>query len=154
MLGVTGDAMRNRYLLVLAALALVALSLASVGLATACGLDQKPSMFANGTIARVNKQTPTTAVEVLAWSYFAFLGKYSTHHTIEFREDRVEVAHGLSAEAMRQPIAWSYGDGQAGRGWAVSHHYLRPGRRIVQVFVWDPESGRWDLFDRASIQVT
>jgi PKD domain len=139
---------------VFSAIALVIVSLAGALMATACGLDQKPSMFANGSIALINKQTPTSAAQLQAWSYFVFSGHYTTHQSINFREDRAEVSHSLSAEAMRQPIAWSYGDGQAGRGWMVSHHYPRPGRWVVQVFVWDPESGRWDLFDRASIRVT
>jgi hypothetical protein len=145
--------MRNRHILVLAGLFVLLLRPTSASLVFSCGLDQKPSMYANGTIARINKQAPTTAAGLRAWSYFVFSGYYTTHQSIHFREDRAEVSHSLSAEAMRQPIAWSYGDRQAGRGWMVSHHYLRPGRRVVRVFVWDPESGRWDLFDQASIQV-
>ena len=38
-------------------------------------------------------------------------------------------------------------------GWTVRHAYAHPGRWPIRVYVWDPESRRWDLFDQAAIQI-
>ncbi len=118
---------------------------------SACMLDQKPSMSVNGRLARVTTQAPRTQAELAVWTYFVFPGRYAVNQPIELRENKAEVAHTLSAEAMRQPVIWSFGDGHGASGWTVHHTYARAGRWHIQIAVWDPYSGRWDLFDQATV---
>lgn len=121
--------------------------------ARACALDQRPSMFANGRLPRINKVAPTTAAQLATWTYFVFEGSYPARRTIVFKENQRDVARTLSAEAMRQPWGWQFGDGQVAYGRTVRHAYAHAGRWPIKVYVWDPESRRWDLFDQATITV-
>ena len=121
--------------------------------ARACALDQRPSMFADGRLPRINKVVPATAAQLASWTFFVFAGSYPARHAIVFRENRRDVARTLSAEAMRQPWGWQFGDGQVAYGRTVRHAYAHAGHWPIKVYVWDPESGRWDLFDQATITV-
>jgi hypothetical protein len=105
----------------------------------------------NGRLAHVTTQVPRTQAELAVWTYFVFPGRYAVHQPIVLRENRAEVAHTLSAEAMRQPVIWSFGDGQGASGWTVRHTYAHAGRWHIKIAVWDPYSGRWDLFDQATV---
>jgi hypothetical protein len=130
-------------------LSMVALRAAAT--TSACMLDQKPSMSVNGRLARVTTQAPRTQAELALWTYFVFPGRYPVNQSIELHENKAEVAHTLSAEAMRQPVIWSFGDGQGASGWTVHHTYARAGHWHIRIAVWDPYSGRWDLFDQATV---
>ncbi len=118
---------------------------------SACMLDQQPSMSVNGRLACVTTQAPRTQAEPAVWTYFLFPGRYAVNQPIELRENKAEVAHTLSTEAMRQPVIWSFGDGQGSSGWTVHHTYAHAERWHIQIAVWDPYSGRWDLFDQATV---
>jgi hypothetical protein len=40
---------------------------------------------------------------------------------------------------------------QCGQTGKVRYTYRRAGRWHVKIAVWDPYSGRWDLFDQATV---
>lgn len=121
--------------------------------ASACTLDQRPSASANHQVARINRQTPTTAAQLATWSLFYFASSFQARHAITFAENRHELARTLTASALRQPCGWQFGDGHVAYGWTVRHAYAHTGRWPIKVYVWDPASRRWDLFDQMTITI-
>lgn len=121
--------------------------------AHACTIDQKPSIFANGARARVNPQTPTTQAQMLTWTYFVFAHPYSAHRAVTLTEDRGQIARVLMSSALRTPWAWQLGDDHVAHGWTIRHTYAHAGRFQIAVYAYNPESARWDLFDRATIVI-
>jgi hypothetical protein len=146
-----GGAMRRLSIEICAVGLLGVIVLRGAGPISACMLDQKPSMSVNGRLAHATTQVPKTQAELAVWTYFVFSGRYAANQPIVLGENKAEVAHTLSAEAMKQPVIWSFGDGQGASGWTVRHTYGRAGRWQVKIAVWDPYSGRWDLFDQATV---
>ena len=137
----------------LAAVALAGCLAAGAAQAGACTIDQRPSASANHQIARLNRQTPRTAAQLAAWSLFYFAPSFQARQSIPFAENRRELARTLSAEALRQPCGWQFGDGHVAYGWTVRHAYAQAGRWPIKVYVWDPAGGRWDLFDQVTITI-
>lgn len=127
---------------------------AGLASARACTLDQRPSVSANHQLAAIDKQAPRTAAQLATWSYFVFTRRYRAHQPIVLAENRRELARTLSARALRQPCGWQFGDGHVAYGWTVRHAYAHAGRWPIKVYVWDPQSGRWDLFDQVTITIS
>lgn len=121
--------------------------------AAACALDQTPSVYANGQLARKNPHLPTTQAQLSVWTYFVFARTYAVHHAITFTENRREVASTLTAAAMRRPWRWRFGDGQVSYGWTVRHSYAHAGRWRVVVDAYDPGTKQWYDFDQVTITV-
>ncbi len=121
--------------------------------ARACTLDQKPSVYANGSRAQINPVTPTTQAQMLTWTYFVFARHYAAHQPVALTEDRRQLAGVLMPSALRTPWIWQLGDGHVAHGWSVRHTYAHPGRFQIDVYAYNPESGEWDLFDRVTIVI-
>jgi PKD domain-containing protein len=121
--------------------------------ARACSLDSKPSVSANGVLARLNTQVPITDAAVADWTPFVFARPVSVRHTVTFAESRDDVAKSLTAAAMRRPWLWDFGDRQSAHGWAVRHSYRAQGRYRITVSAYDPGTKRWYQFDQVTITV-
>jgi hypothetical protein len=125
--------------------------LAHAGDISACAIDQRPSLSVDGRLARINTLTPSGSQALATWSFFVLPGTLPAGRQLAMAEDRREVARTLTAEAMRQPCAWTFGDGRVGYGWRTRHAYAHAGVWRIGVYVWDPAGGRWDLIDQATI---
>ncbi|HWE60496.1 MAG TPA: PKD domain-containing protein, partial [Chloroflexota bacterium] len=123
------------------------------GLAAACGLDNVPSLFADGQLDRFNNQPPITAAQLASWAPFILPRRYRTGHAIVFTENRREVAKSLVPAAMRRPWRWHFGDGNMTYGWTVHHAYARPGTWLVVVDAYDSSTGQWYYFDKVNVTV-
>jgi hypothetical protein len=145
--------MMLRYRTAIALLTLAGGLLGGTVMASACALDQRPSVFADGQLAHRNTQVPTTATQLAAWAPFVFPHTYQAGHAVTFTEDRREVARSLVAAAMRRPWRWQFGDGQVGYGWTVHHTYARAGSWRITVDAYDPGTARWYTFDQALIAI-
>lgn len=121
--------------------------------ARACTLDQRPSVTANRQLAAINTRAPRTAAQLAAWTYFVFARSFRAHQPIVLAENRGELARTLSSQALRQQCGWQFGDGHVAYGWTVQHAYAHAGRWPIRVYVWDPQSRRWDLFDQVTITI-
>lgn len=119
----------------------------------ACTLDQKPSVSADGQLARLNPQAPVTQAQLATWSYFIFARSYAAGHRVTLTENRQDVARSLMPSALRQPWGWLFGDGTYAQGWTVRHAYAHGGHFRIQVYAYNPESHHWDLFDQVGIVV-
>ncbi len=146
-------AMRRPLVLALALLASACAGGIVVTPASACSLDNRPSVYANGALARANPQIPTTAAQLASWSPFVFARSYQTRHTITLTENRSEVARSLRATAMRRPWRWTFGDGHSAYGWTVRHAYTRAGHWRIAVDAYDPGTRQWYNFDQVIITV-
>lgn len=147
--------MRNRLLAhgAIVVLALCALLGGPLSRAAACSLDQKPSVLADGHLALINDETPTTQAQLATWAFFAFDHSYGVRQAIVLSEDRREVAKTLTAAAMRRPWRWRFGDGQTAYGWTVRHAYAHPGQKRIEVDAYDPSTKRWYNFDQVLISI-
>jgi hypothetical protein len=137
----------------IAVLTLMSGLLGGTAVARACALDQRPSVYADGQLARSNTQVPTTAAQLAAWAPFVFPRTYQAGRAVTFTEDRREVARSLAAAAMRRPWRWQFGDGQLAYGWTVRHTYGRAGSWRITVDAYDPGTARWYTFDQALIAI-
>src|SRR5581483_4789359 len=97
--------MRNRLLThgAIGALALCAVLGGPAARAAACSLDQKPSVLADGHLAVINNESPTTQAQLATWAFFTFDQSYRVRQSIVLTENRREVAQTLTAAAMRRP---------------------------------------------------
>lgn len=134
-----------------AGLLLAGAGLAFAPYAQACMLDQRPSVSADGLLARVNQQPPTTEAQLAVWAPFIFAHNAIAGRTVTFTENRREVARSLTDAAMRRPWHWTFGDGHAADGWTVRHAYAHPGRWRISVDAYDPGTKRWYTFDQVEI---
>lgn len=121
--------------------------------ARACSLDSKPSVLANGVLARVNTQAPLSDAEVASWTPFVFARPIAVRHAVTLAENRREVAKSLTATAMRRPWLWDFGDRHSAQGWTVRHSYNGQGRYRITVSAYDPGTKRWYQFDQVTIIV-
>ncbi len=126
----------------------------------ACTIDQKPSASANGALARVNLQQPTTAAQLAVWAPFVFPRSYAPRQTITLTEDRAQIARVLEPRAMRRPWRWSFTDGSnhaaynaVTYGWTVRHAFAHPGQWQVNVEAYDPTSKQWYPLDQVAVVV-
>jgi hypothetical protein len=136
--------------------AALALGAVAVGtpMALACSLDNVPSISANGHLARLNLQPPTTQAELAIWAPFVFTQPYRTNARVIFSENRAEVARSLVPGAMLRPWLWDFGDGNHTTGWTVHHAYTRPGTWHITVDAYFPGTKKWYLFDQAEVTIT
>lgn len=145
-----------RTMLALCATALVLGAIACDGaVARACLLDQQPSIYADGRIARANTVAPSVAAELTTWSPFVFSSGYAVHHDIVLSENRRQVARVLAPAALRHPWRWRFGDGHSAVGWTVRHAYAHAGRWRIEVDAYIPGAGpkNWYTFDRVTISI-
>jgi len=126
----------------------------------ACTIDQRPSASANGALARLNLQQPTTAAQLAVWAPFVFARSYAPRQTIALTEDRAQLAHVLVPRAMQRPWRWSFTDGSShtayntiAYGWTVQHTFAHPGQWQVSVDAYDPISKKWYPFDQVAIVI-
>lgn len=131
----------------------LALGAGAIQQAHACSLDSKPSVSANGVLARVNTQVPLTDAEVASWTPFVFARPLTPRRIVALAEDRREVANSLTAAAMRRPWLWDFGDKHSAQGWTVRHSYGGQGRYRITVSAYDPGTRRWYQFDQVTITV-
>lgn len=136
-----------------AALALAGGILGGPALARACSLDSRPSVYADGRLALVNKRAPTTRSQLAVWTPFIFDRTYATHQTVTFTENRREVARSLTAAAMRRPWRWRFGDGHTAYGWTVRHAYARPGHWRIHVDAYLARTHQWYSFDQVTVTI-
>jgi hypothetical protein len=145
--------MRRLSVLALALLATACAGLVAVTPAGACSLDNRPSAYADGQLARANPHIPTSSAQLASWSPFVFARNYQTRHTVTLTESRSEVARSLRAAAMRRPWRWSFGDGHTAYGWTVRHTYTRAGHWRIAVDAYDPGTRQWYNFDQIIITI-
>jgi hypothetical protein len=98
---------------------LSAILLAGSTRAAACALDQVPSVSADGQLARLNRQVPTTQAQLDGWTWCVFPHAYAVGRAVVLTEDRRDVARTLMRSALRTPWGWDFGDGQIGSGYTV-----------------------------------
>ena len=129
-------------------------------LARACTIDQKPSASANGALARVNLQQPTTTAQLAVWAPFIFTRGYMPQQTVTLTENRAQIARVLEARAMRRPWRWTITDGSSHAayntvvyGWTVRHAFAHPGQWQVNVDAYDPASKKWYPFDQVAVVI-
>ncbi len=129
-------------------------------LAQACTIDQRPSASANGALARVNLQQPTTAAQLAVWAPFVFTRSYTPRQMVTLTENRAQIARVLEARALRRPWRWSFTDGSThaaynttSYGWTVRHAFAHPGQWQVNVDAYDPTSKKWYPFDQVAVVV-
>lgn len=121
--------------------------------ASACALDQTPSVFADGQRAQVNPVVAKTQAQLARWTYFIFARPYAADRPVTLTEDRREVARTLMPSALRQPWGWQFGDGRIAVGWTVRHTYTHAGSYRIRVYCWNPEARQWDAFDLVTIRI-
>lgn len=156
--------MRQLPLLWLGAAGLIAGGLlgasATAPLARACTIDQKPSASANGVLARLNQQQPTTKAQLAVWAPFIFPHNYTVGQRVALSENRRQIAGVLVPAALRRPWRWEFTDGTSRAadntvvyGWMVRHAFSHPGQWRVQVDAYDPGTKRWYPFDQVAVMV-
>jgi hypothetical protein len=116
-------------------------------------LDSRPSISADGQIARLNLQPPITAAQLARWAPFVFARTYREHASIVLTENRKEVAQSLVPAAMLRPWRWNLGDGTTTTGWTIHHAYSRPGTWRITVDAYFPGTKKWYTFDQASVTI-
>ncbi len=144
-----------------AAAALLAMTVAGAGsIARACTIDQRPSASADGALAHVNQQQPTTAAQLAVWAPFVFPHSYAPRRTVTLTEDRRQIASALVPSALRRPWRWSLTDGTSRAayntvvyGWTIRHAFAHPGQWRVEVDAYDPGTRRWYPFDQVAVMV-
>jgi hypothetical protein len=119
--------------------------------ARACLIDGKPSAFANGVRAVLDKQAPTPATWSW-WAHFAFPVAFRVGQLIAFHEDDAQVRKVLEPAALRRPWRWRFGDGTSVVGNHATYGYRRPGHYRISVDAYFPGSG-WQPFDTISMTV-
>ena len=136
----------------------IAATAAFLGLAVptsayACGLDGKPSVSANGGLARLNTTRPTRA-GLAHWAQFVFPTTFPAGEPVRLSEDLKELrGSGLPPQAFGHPWRWSFGDGTTGNGYAVAHRYTHPGDYKLVVTAYYASFHTWYQFDDALIHV-
>jgi len=125
--------------------------IAGAGSASACTIDGKASMVFNGAPAGLNHASPNRGN--LAWWAPFSLGEASPGSPQVLAEDPRKLQSVLPSVAFRHPFRWTFGDGGAGAGMAITHQFARTGWYRVQVAYYYPSTNRWVQFDSAQLHV-
>jgi hypothetical protein len=132
-------------------LCMIALWLGGALPTAACSIDGIPSLAMNGKLVTIN-YGQATKDNFAYWAAFS-LGSAPAGMQVRLAEDLPKVRQALSAEAMRTPFSWSFGDGDAARGASVLHTYSQPGWYKVDVRYYLPEKRQWLIFDSAQVRI-
>src|SRR5579884_4068408 len=114
---------RSRRLAAIVRVILVALAVAP-GVASACAIDNKASLFIGGVQATLNTASPTNTA---LWAPFTIAKAFAAGDTLSMSELRSDLAKTLSPATLAAPYRWVFGDGASALGHAVTHRYARPG---------------------------
>ncbi len=137
--------------MLLAATLIVGLSLAhtsSVAPVCACGLGNTVTMVANNAPA-LAYAPPNDATDapagIFALDYFA-------NKPVTFYEDLSRLPNAPDLSTIKWQ--WDFGDGSPfSYEYKPTHTFTTPGSFTVKVFVYEPVSGQWGLFDNAIMHI-
>ncbi len=139
----------TRRMMSILALVVVALVL-TPSVALACVIDNTASVYANGAQATL---TTTAASPGALWAPFTFGQAIATAAPVRLDESRVDLLRSLASATVAAPYRWTFGDGTAALGHAVTHLYARPGLYLIGVEGFDGQTRRWFTFDKALLRV-
>ena len=120
---------------------------------SACSIDGKPSLAANGLLARVYTVRPNPA-NFQHWAPFAFASSFPAGTKIQLSENLANVRLSLPAQRLRKPWRWSFGDGTTGTGASTVHSYARPGDYRLGVSAYYSSYKRWFEFDAVLVHIS
>lgn len=145
--------MRRPVVLIVLAAALTPIFTVFGTKANACMIDNKPSAYANGTLAATVKTAPTVATYKW-WAHFAFPRAFRAGERIHFSENDAQVRKALQGQpdALRRPWRWVFADGHSQVADRVTHAYKQPGRYKLSVEAYFPSYG-WQAFDTITVTV-
>ncbi|HWE63986.1 MAG TPA: PKD domain-containing protein [Chloroflexota bacterium] len=118
----------------------------------ACGLDDVPSLSANGVLAQRMTSKPSRA-DLAHWAPFIFSGSYRHGATVQIGENVTELRRSLPAQAFGHPWRWTLGDGTTISSFNVKHSYRRAGEYRITVTAYYSAYKAWFEFDDALIRI-
>lgn len=135
-------------------LVLVALILAP-GVAAACEIDNKASLFVGGVQATTttSSPSPTSPATTRLWAPFSIDKAFASGATVSMNELRSDLARTLTASELAAPYRWVFGDGAVAFGHTVRHDYARPGLYRLTIYGFDAATRSWFSFDRALVHI-
>lgn len=130
-------------------IALVVLALMP-GVASACQIDNKASLFVGGVQAILNTAAPTNTA---LWAPFTIEKAFASGAAVSMHELRSDLAKTLSPGTLAAPYRWAFGDGGAALGHVVSHRYDHPGQYRLVVSGYNAATRSWFAFDQAVLRI-
>jgi len=118
--------------------------------ATACALDYRASLYADGVPALLTASGPHGRGP---WAPFTIAQAIAAATPVRFTEAQADLARTLPPVMRRAPYCWAFGDGTIAVGHSVTHRYARRGMYIVTVSGFDPVARGWVAFDQAVAHV-
>jgi len=118
--------------------------------ATACAIDGKASMSADGVAAVLNISQPRAHQP---WAPFIFDQSFAVGKPVQIGESRADLLLSLDSATVAAPYRWTLGDRTAKDGHAVSHTYAHPGTYQIVVDGYNRSAHRWFTFDKALVHI-
>lgn len=118
--------------------------------ASACAIDGKASMSADGVAAVLNTSQPTAHQ---LWAPFTFDQSFATGKPIHIGESRADLLLSLDSATVAAPYRWTFGDHASTNGHVVFHAYRRPGTYQIVVEGYNSLTAHWFTFDKALVHV-
>ena len=126
--------------------------LVMTGTATACVIDNKASLFANGVQATLNPAAPPSNGAAL-WARFTLDKAFASAAPIHFGELRADLQRSLAPATLAAPYRWEFGDGSGALGHTVAHRYARAGLYRLTVYGYATATHSWFPFDNALVRI-
>ncbi len=126
--------------------------LLTTGTATACVIDNKASLFANGVQATLNPAAPPSNGASL-WARFTLDKAFASATPVRFSESRADLQRSLAPDTLAAPYRWEFGDGAAALGHTVAHRYTRAGLYRLTVYGYAKATHSWFPFDNALLRI-
>ncbi len=119
-------------------------------MASACAIDGKASMSADGVAAVLNTSQPRAHQ---LWAPFIFDQSFAAGKLVQIGESRADLLLSLDSATVAGPYRWTLGDHTTKEGHAVSHTYMHPGAYQIVVEGYNSSAHHWFIFDKALVHV-